>query len=365
MPIKDMTGQRFSRLSVVSRAESDANGNARWNCVCDCGATITTHGFNLRNGASKSCGCLTTGQLIQRNTTHMLCKTPEYRVWAGMLQRCTNPKTIKFSLYGGKGIKVCERWNDFESFYADMGPRPGRGYSIERADGNKDYAPGNCRWATPKEQNNNTTQNRIVSYHGVPMTLQQAMEKTGMMVTRGGLKGRLARGWTLERALETPAGKGKPSVVGKRFWRWTVIDDNIPDRSKWACRCDCGTLRDVARSNIRSGMSQSCGCLIVDTTRESFTTHGKSHTPEFQAWAAMRARCSNENLSDYRIYGGRGIKVCERWDSSFQNFIDDVGMRPRVGYVLKRLNTDGDYEPANCFWGLRGLTRVSSSLPGG
>lgn len=201
---KDITGQRFTRLVVVSRAGSDSNGNAKWNCLCDCGNATTSSGFTLRNGEAKSCGCLTTEQLIARATTHKKSHDAEYRCWAGMLQRCDNPKTSRYSRYGGRGIKVCERWYCFEDFYADMGPRPTRDHSIERINNDGNYTPGNCRWATSKEQNHNKSSNRIVEYRGQEMPLQTAIELANSPVNRNTVQGRLRRGWSVALAIEAP-----------------------------------------------------------------------------------------------------------------------------------------------------------------
>lgn len=201
---KDMTGLRFTRLLVLSQGESDSNGNARWHCQCDCGSKTISSGFTLRNGEAKSCGCLTTEQLKARIKSHGLSDKPEYRVWAGMIQRCDNPKTRKFNLYGARGIRVCDEWYLFEAFYRDMGPRPSPKHSIERRDGDGHYCPSNCYWATASQQANNTSQNRKVVYRGQEMNLVQAIRAAGDVVGYGTVKSRLHYGWNIEEAVELP-----------------------------------------------------------------------------------------------------------------------------------------------------------------
>jgi hypothetical protein len=208
-----MTGQRFTRLLVLSRADSDSNGNARWNCACDCGASTVSSGFTLRNGESKSCGCLTGEQAAERNYRHGMAGGPEYLSWASMIQRCTNPKAIRYQRYGGRGISVCERWQTFNNFYADMGLRPSIGHTLERKDNDKNYEPSNCKWATKQEQNHNKCNNRYVIYKGKKMTLMQAKDLANSGITYGGIRWRLRNGWTLENAIETPPD---PSVWANR-----------------------------------------------------------------------------------------------------------------------------------------------------
>ena len=201
---KDMTGQRFTRLLVLSRAPSDKNGNAKWNCLCDCGNTTVSSGFTLRNGEAKSCGCLTTDQLRERAPTHRMSKSPEYLSWAGMHQRCKNPHSKRWARYGKRGIKVCERWSSFENFYSDMGSRPSLNYSLERINNDGDYEPENCKWATKSEQNRNHSANHMVTYRGQRVPLVTAIEMAGTGIERGTVQSRLGRGWTIEAALETP-----------------------------------------------------------------------------------------------------------------------------------------------------------------
>ncbi len=201
---KDMLGQRFTRLVVVSRADSDKNGNAIWECMCDCGNTTLSRGFTLRNGQAKSCGCLTTDQLVERITTHKMSGTLEWWSWVHMRQRCENPNARFYPRYGGRGIKVCERWQSFENFYADMGSRPSEAYSLERKNNDGHYEPTNCVWATLSEQNSNKVNNHYVDYKGQRMAITRAMTLGDAGVSLSGTLGRLRRGWSVARAVETP-----------------------------------------------------------------------------------------------------------------------------------------------------------------
>lgn len=147
------------------------------------------------------------------------------------------------------------------------------------------------------------------------------------------------------------------NLINKKFNRLLVIKlSHIFNRQYyWICKCDCGNESIVNTQNLKRNKSKSCGCLRTEITSKVKTTHGNTvggYSPEYISWMQMRARCSNINRPDYLRYGGRGIKVCERWVNSFDNFLEDMGKRPSKNHSLDRFpnNDTGDYEPANCRW---------------
>ena len=152
--IENLVGKVFDRLEVLEHCGSDNRGKRLWKCKCSCGnpnfSIVRTESLN--SGTTRSCGCLKNEKSKERMTKHGLRYHNDYRVWLNMRNRCNNPNSEDYKYYGGKGIVVCDEWNDFAKFLEDMGPRPSKDYSIERLDGNKDYCKENCRWALQEEQ---------------------------------------------------------------------------------------------------------------------------------------------------------------------------------------------------------------------
>ena len=152
----NLVGEKFGRLTVIERCGSNAIGRSLWACACDCGKKTSVAGYALKSGNTSSCGCFHKDQLRDRVKTHGGYKSPEFSSWINMRTRCNNPKSTWFIHYGGRGIKVCERWEiSFENFIADMGKKPSAQHSIERVNNNGNYEPSNCVWATKKEQARN------------------------------------------------------------------------------------------------------------------------------------------------------------------------------------------------------------------
>lgn len=194
----DHTGAVFGRLTTIKRIPGK---NSRYLCSCTCGNSKVVPYGDLKRGSTKSCGCLLAEATSARRTTHGMRNTSENKCWSGMWQRCTNPSNPSYPKY--KDRAPPEEWRDFAVFYAHIGPKPGPEYSIDRIDNEKPYGPGNVRWATRKEQNNNQVSNRKITFAGKTQNLTQWAIELGF--NRGTLTYRIDKlGWTIERALTTP-----------------------------------------------------------------------------------------------------------------------------------------------------------------
>ena len=170
---EDLTGQKFGRLTAIGGYDRSA-GKTYWDFQCDCGTVKSIPAGAVKNGSISSCGCLKSDVMKDRMTSHGHSnrgkRSRAYSVWAAMVARCTNQRLPNWDDYGGRGIKVCDRWMKFENFLEDMG-EPEKGMSIDRIDNDRGYSKENCRWATRHEQNMNRRNTMYVEYDGQRVAL--------------------------------------------------------------------------------------------------------------------------------------------------------------------------------------------------
>jgi hypothetical protein len=194
---KNLTGCRFGKLVVVAYSKP-RHRTSLWECRCDCGENTIAQGCNLVTGNSTNCGCVRQDRL----TTHGCSKSAEYNIWRGIRSRCYNQNEPAYRYYGGRGITVCERWREsFENFLADMSERPTPRHTIDRIDNDGDYDPSNCQWATRKQQQRNRRVNRLLTWQGETKCVAEWADCLGWPA--GLIRGRLNRGWSVEKTLGT------------------------------------------------------------------------------------------------------------------------------------------------------------------
>lgn len=211
---KDITGQKFNRLTVIERKGHDKHKSAIWLCECICGNRIIASTNSLRRNNTKSCGCLqkekAKNTLLKFSFKHGLSrdengkKTRLFRIWTGIKTRCLNGKVKEYPKYGGRGITICDEWlKDFKVFYDwSLLNNYSDDLSIDRKDNDGNYEPNNCRWTNSRVQANNRTSNSLLAFKGETKTLAEWVLEYN--ITYGAAFERLKRGWSLEKSLITP-----------------------------------------------------------------------------------------------------------------------------------------------------------------
>lgn len=200
---KDRTGERHGRLFVLGPAHIKRRTENYWTCLCDCGTICTVPGTSLKKGDAKSCGCLKLDLVKERATIHGQSKTILYKRWNSIRNRCNNESYKRYKDYGGRGIKMCDEWSDFEVFAKWENEN---GYeehlTIDRIDNNGNYCPENCRWVPMSVQAWNKRTTTKVTYNGETLNLHEWSERTGLPHTT--IRSRLDRGWSVEDTLTVP-----------------------------------------------------------------------------------------------------------------------------------------------------------------
>lgn len=196
----DLTGNRYGKLVALERAKNRGK-HTMWKCKCDCGNYTITGANELKQGTTKSCGCL---KFESRNSTHGLTKTRLYSIWSKMKDRCLNKNNPAYKWYGGRGITICQEWlDDFMDFYKwaiENGYK--EGLSIDRIDVNGNYEPCNCRWITLEEQALNTRTTKFLTYKGETKTVSEWCDITGIKKTT--MLNRIRLGFSAEECIEIP-----------------------------------------------------------------------------------------------------------------------------------------------------------------
>jgi len=203
----NIQGQRFSRWTVLDKESITIRNHTKVWCRCDCGTEKLIDDQSLKTGRSTSCGCYhksMTNAMQTHGDSSKNIKATEYNSWAGMKQRCYNKNNIRYPEWGGKGVTVCDRWlNSYEAFLEDVGRKPAPHYTLDRYPNKTgNYEPNNVRWATPKQQSNNTARNRNIEHDGEVRTLAQWADK--YKIQPATLSSRLRHNWDLKEALNTP-----------------------------------------------------------------------------------------------------------------------------------------------------------------
>lgn len=208
-PLIDLTGHQFGRLTVLERTYKKNSRGPYWLCKCSCGNTTIVRSSSLKDGTTQSCGCYNTELCSKINLVHGMSRTPEYRAWTNIIQRCFNPNHPSFKDYGARGITVCKEWkNSFMAFFNDMGKRPSPKLTIERVDNHKGYFSENCIWASRKKQSNNNRRNHLITINGWSLNITQWAKHVG--VKAQAIHTRLHLGWTPEKSIFCPIKPHKP-----------------------------------------------------------------------------------------------------------------------------------------------------------
>lgn len=251
-------GRRFGRLLVIGQQGTVCR------CKCDCGASHSVKSHCLTNGDTRSCGCLQRELFGARFRTHGDTKSTEHRSWNSAKNRCFNSKNAEFRNYGKRGITMCSKWvKSYSAFLKDMGRKPTPKHSLERIDVNGNYEPSNCCWATQKQQCNNKRNNRLLTFMGRTQNIQRWSEELG--ISKSVIWARLDDlDWTVEKTLSTPT-----LAIGRPAKRMITFNGRTMTETQWSA--ERGWPRPTVTSRLLQGWSNERALTQQPRTRKNKT----------------------------------------------------------------------------------------------
>lgn len=358
----DLVGKRFGRLTVLGYTGVARNGHKQVTCQCDCGLFTHVMPTSLRSGATTSCSCMQSEKLIARNKAMVkhgdargYKVTPEYRAWAAMISRCHSSTHAAYSLYGGRGITVCERWrSSFQDFLADVGRRPSRRHSLDRTNNDGNYEPGNVRWALPEEQVRNRRVTLRYLWKGEWLTIGEIATSTG--ISQDLLQQRIGKfHWTVEEAVTTPVGRevDEHGLYGRWYQMVSRCTDPVHERyADYGGRgihvCDRWRESfDNFKKDI--GLPPSSGAYTLDR----IDNHGH-YEPGNVRWATPLEQNRNRRSTKiYELYGEK--RSLASWAERAGIDYTTVKRRVRGGWPLaEALGTPKGFgrcpSDARCAW---------------
>ena len=217
----DLKGREINGLKIIERNGSSESGDAMWDYRCHCGEIKTAAASSLKNGGTRSCGCMKNRFISKANSTHGRSLTALYSIWKTMRYRCQNPNNPKYERYGKRGIKVCDEWQDYPTFLKwSIKNGYEEGLTIDRIDNDGNYEPDNCRWVNNYIQQKNRSNNKWISFSGYNYILSDWSRMTGL--NHKTISHRLNNGWSVEKAL-TKRTKGVKTPTSKELIRLASV----------------------------------------------------------------------------------------------------------------------------------------------
>lgn len=279
-----------------------------------------------------------------------------------MKRRCNNPHHPDYNNYGGRGIRICDAWTVFNNFaHWALANGYGDDLTIDRIDNDGDYYPENCRWVTIEAQSLNKRNTRTVLGRPIMTVLRErGFDGKKLYSMRRMIADRLDNGWDEELALNTPPheqpseSRIRVNLVGQRFGRLVVlahVNSKVEGTYEYKCKvqCDCGNVVEVRRGDLSIGRIKSCGCLNAESQYDKYADK-ETHRRIRKTLENIKSWCRNKNVRSYKLYGAKGIIVCDEWNDA-HNFIN---WSLNNGYsdtkFLERVSDDGNFCPANCRW---------------